>query len=178
MKPMILRRVSEEYLEVELEDQGERYIVSFWDPTPAAGSPDPSLWEEEVYRLVKGQREYIPTDPGGVYTDPDALRVTQLAWGAIPEREDYPAIGKSSHGKLDLASGVFHWSSQSPRSGAASSMPTHPGGLLEKVNRDRASRGQRPLAVGEWSTADLEEFGRHLRRRNPGQDRLKRRLMR
>ena len=42
----------------------------------------------------------------------------------------------------------------------------HPPGLLEKVNRDRARRRQRPLAPGEWTTADLSEFARHLRR-NP-----------
>lgn len=49
-------------------------------------------------------------------------------------------------------------------------------GLLEKVNRDRARRGQRALEPGEWSHRDLEEFSRHVR--NPGTEALKRRLMR
>ena len=58
---------------------------------------------------------------------------------------------------------------------AAAPTPVHPPGLLEKVNRDRARRGALPLAPGEWSTADLEEFAQHLRR-NPRA--LKRRLLR
>lgn len=64
------------------------------------------------------------------------------------------------------------------RASAASATTTaaHPPGLLEKVNRDRVRRQQRALAPGEWSTADLEEFARHLR--NPDLNGLKRRLMR
>ena len=90
--------------------------------------------------------------------------------GPLPQGRSAGSISVVPH---DVDTFLDYLADVVTKKGASS---THPPGLLDKVNRDRARRGARPLAEGEWTTADLEEFAAHVR--NPAMEQLKRRLMR
>lgn len=88
----------------------------------------------------------------------------------------YENVGTDWTAYLPGADGVegSSYPSDSARAHAA-----HDPNLLERVNRYRATLGRKPLAPGEWSATDLEEFLRHVPRRpNRSGRRLSQRLLR
>lgn len=150
----VARRGANSYLVTgEVIDDNVRFIQAVKGPSVEDAVASVLTWFEEDHKIG----------------DED-VRV----WSVVEDRPD----GVSVYGPKGSAKALANWTrgEYEEVSGGPSTGAPHPPGLLEKVNRDRARRGQAPLAPGEWSTPDLEEFARHLR--NPALQGLKRRLMR
>ena len=138
---------------------------------------------EEAGRKTKGPRTVViafDTDSGNTLVQkmkvenvkPDALRAVRELMDPEEVYSMYGGVMEQPDGSFVILTGEEPSAVLPPEEPGSA----HPAGLLERVNRDRAGRGQRELAPGEWSTSDREEFARHVR--NPAHQDLKRRLMR